>query len=108
MAPLVWFITGCSSGIGEALARAVLAQGDQVVATARAPIERLDSLKQAGATVIELDVTASVEAMKAVTDKAIAAYGHIDVVVPNAGHSEATMLEEVTQVLRPMLTVCGS
>ena len=30
-----WFITGCSTGFGRALAQEVLAGGDQLVATAR-------------------------------------------------------------------------
>lgn len=32
-----WLITGCSSGLGKHLAAAVLARGDQLVATARNP-----------------------------------------------------------------------
>lgn len=30
-----WFLTGCSSGFGRELVKAVLAKGDKVVATAR-------------------------------------------------------------------------
>jgi NADP-dependent 3-hydroxy acid dehydrogenase YdfG len=33
--PRVWLITGCSSGLGAAIAAAVLARGERVVATAR-------------------------------------------------------------------------
>jgi 3-oxoacyl-ACP reductase-like protein len=33
--PLVWFITGCSSGIGAALAIHILKAGHKVIATAR-------------------------------------------------------------------------
>jgi NAD(P)-dependent dehydrogenase (short-subunit alcohol dehydrogenase family) len=35
----VWFITGCARGLGRALAEAVLAAGDRLVATARRPEE---------------------------------------------------------------------
>ena len=35
--PRTWMITGTSSGFGLALAQAVLAVGDRVVATARRP-----------------------------------------------------------------------
>jgi NAD(P)-dependent dehydrogenase (short-subunit alcohol dehydrogenase family) len=35
MASRVWLVTGCSSGFGAAIARAALAAGDTVVATAR-------------------------------------------------------------------------
>jgi NAD(P)-dependent dehydrogenase (short-subunit alcohol dehydrogenase family) len=94
MTQLVWLITGCSSGIGKALANKVLERGDRVVATARAPVERLKPLEDAGATILELDVTASQETLNAVVDKAIDACGRIDVVVPNAGHIDVSMAEE--------------
>ena len=38
----VWFITGCSSGLGRALARGALARGERVIATARKP-EQLEA-----------------------------------------------------------------
>jgi NAD(P)-dependent dehydrogenase (short-subunit alcohol dehydrogenase family) len=37
-----WFITGCSRGLGFALAKAVLATGDQLAATARDPAALTD------------------------------------------------------------------
>ncbi|KAJ5573870.1 uncharacterized protein N7459_008297 [Penicillium hispanicum] len=60
---LTWLITGCSSGLAEALARTALAKGDQIIATAGASkgvngVERLSALKEAGAAVLELDVAA--------------------------------------------------
>lgn len=94
MAQLVWLVTGASSGIGEALAKKILERGDRVVATARAPIERLKHLEDAGATILELDVTASQETLNNVVKQAIRAYGQIDVLVPNAGHMAASMAEE--------------
>ncbi|WP_460493928.1 SDR family NAD(P)-dependent oxidoreductase [Dactylosporangium cerinum] len=39
-----WLITGCSTGLGRALAEAVAASGQQVLATARRP-ETLESLR---------------------------------------------------------------
>ncbi|MDG4826577.1 hypothetical protein O7635_32405 [Asanoa sp. WMMD1127] len=32
-----WLVTGCSRGLGRSLAEAVLARGDNLVATARYP-----------------------------------------------------------------------
>ena len=96
MAQQVWLITGCSSGIGEALAKAVLARGDLLIATARAPIDRLSSLKEAGATTLELDSSASQETIAAVAQAAINVYGHIDVVVPNAGYLEGGFIEALS------------
>lgn len=96
MPQLVWLITGCSSGIGEALAQAVLARGDKVIATARAPIDRLKPLENAGAAVLELDVTASQTTLEQTVEKALTIYQGIDVLVPNAGYGEAIYLEQIS------------
>jgi short-subunit dehydrogenase len=70
-------ITGCSSGIGRALAAELAARGHEVIATARCA----DSLRDLDVSMrLELDVAdeASVEA-------AAAAAGPVDVLVNNAG-----------------------
>jgi NAD(P)-dependent dehydrogenase (short-subunit alcohol dehydrogenase family) len=36
----VWLITGSARGLGRAIAEAVLAAGDQLIATARDPLPR--------------------------------------------------------------------
>ena len=57
----VWFITGSSRGFGAELVRAVLANGDRVVATARQP-EQLRALVEGHedrARIFELDATDS-------------------------------------------------
>ncbi|KAL2825766.1 hypothetical protein BDW59DRAFT_70036 [Aspergillus cavernicola] len=98
---LTWLVTGCSSGLGESLVRAILAAGDQVIATARAQdttgLERLAPLKEAGAAVMELDVTAPVEVLDAKAKEAWAVYGKIDVLVNNAGYIDAGIFEEVDE-----------
>lgn len=85
----VILLTGASSGIGEATARVLAAQGHRLVAGARRT-QRLqalaDDLREQG-TPIEfraLDVTdrASVQAF---ADHALALHGRIDVIVNNAG-----------------------
>ncbi|KAF8303310.1 NAD(P)-binding protein [Clavulina sp. PMI_390] len=91
----VWFITGCSSGFGESLARLLLKRGHKVIATAR-KLSALDSLKEAGAAVMQFDVTAPLDEVKAIADKAVALYGQIDVVVNNAGYFAINSLEEAT------------
>ncbi|CAI7608372.1 unnamed protein product [Penicillium viridicatum] len=117
---LTWFVTGCSSGMGEGLVRAILAavrnwvllsynpdllinrnQGDQVIATARArnsdALDRIAPLKEAGAAVMELDVTASAEVLKVKAKEAWAIYGKIDVLVNNAAYIDAGVFEEIDE-----------
>ncbi|KAL7931888.1 hypothetical protein V8C35DRAFT_329264 [Trichoderma chlorosporum] len=56
MAPLVWLVTGCSSGFGRDFVKDILSRGDKVIATARR-LESLEDLKKTGAAVLQLDVT---------------------------------------------------
>jgi NADP-dependent 3-hydroxy acid dehydrogenase YdfG len=85
----VVLVTGASSGIGEATARALAAAGATVVVGARR-VERLETLvadiEAAGGKAMArgLDVT-SRESVQAFVDAAREAYGRIDVMVNNAG-----------------------
>jgi NAD(P)-dependent dehydrogenase (short-subunit alcohol dehydrogenase family) len=92
----VWFITGASSGLGRALAEAVLDRGDRLVAAARRP-ERLADLvdRHSGRVVaVPLDVTDPGQARAAV-DAAVRAFDRVDVVVNNAGYGLFGALEEL-------------
>jgi NAD(P)-dependent dehydrogenase (short-subunit alcohol dehydrogenase family) len=76
-------VTGCSSGIGRALAREFARRGHRVFATARHP-EALADLAAAGLSTLALDVTRNASiaaAVAAVLERA----GRIDVLVNNAG-----------------------
>ncbi|CAI6336687.1 unnamed protein product [Periconia digitata] len=95
MTQLRWFITGCTSGLGEAFVRSILARGDKVVASARGDVSRLSSLKDAGAEVISLDVTSSPSDIQAAAAKVLKG-GPIDVLVNNAGYIEAALAEEAS------------
>jgi NADP-dependent 3-hydroxy acid dehydrogenase YdfG len=68
--PSVWLVTGCSSGFGGQFIRSILARGDKAIAAGR-DISRLNALKEAGATVLRLDVAAEQPALAAKIQEAI-------------------------------------
>jgi NADP-dependent 3-hydroxy acid dehydrogenase YdfG len=92
-------ITGASSGLGEATARHLSAQGATVVLGARR-VDRIDALAkelvQAGGQALALatDVT-DPEQVKALVDAAVQAYGRIDVMLNNAGLMPHSPLERL-------------
>lgn len=93
--PPVWFITGCSTGFGRALALAVIARGWPVVATARDQARIADLAEQAPDRVLalSLDVT-DTAAISAAVRAAQERFGRIDVLVNNAGYGYQSTVEE--------------
>ena len=91
----VWFITGCSTGLGRALAERVLQRGERCVATARnvAQIADLAAAYPDTALALALDVKDGAQ-VEAAVGQAIVAFGRIDVLVNNAGHGYAAAVEE--------------
>jgi NADP-dependent 3-hydroxy acid dehydrogenase YdfG len=84
MAQRVWLITGASRGFGAEISKAVLAAGDKLVATART-MEGLEHLGvNANLFTIVLDVTDEPQ-VRAAVSAALAHFGHVDVLVNNAG-----------------------
>jgi len=79
----VWMITGASSGLGAALARAVTDHGDEVVATSR------------GGDGVRLDVTDD-SSIRGAVAHALDLHGRIDVLVNNAGYGLLGAFEECT------------
>jgi NADP-dependent 3-hydroxy acid dehydrogenase YdfG len=93
----VWLITGCSTGFGRVIAEQALAQGDQVIATAR-KIEQIKDLEQKypqTAKALTLDVTHKAGVENAVQES-LKAFGRIDVLVNNAGYGLTGSIEEVS------------
>ena len=95
----VVIVTGASSGIGRATARLLAQQGATVVLAARRQ-ERLDELKSeiegdgGAALAVPTDVTDR-NAVKALAEATIDAYGRIDVLVNNAGVMPLTFLHNM-------------
>lgn len=103
----VWFITGCSAGLGRELAEAVLASGYRLTATARdtARLRALADRYGDRVRVIALDVTDPVAARDAVS-LAVEQFGRLDVLVNNAGYADLASIEDVTdQALREQMDV---
>lgn len=91
-----WLNTGCSSGIGLALANALLERGQWVIATARreAALDELAARYPETCRVLALDVT-DFSQVKAVFAHAADASGRLDVVVNNAGRGLIGAFEEL-------------
>lgn len=92
----VWFITGASRGLGIDIAQAALAAGHSVVATGRdaARVEAAVGAHDRLLTV-DLDVTDPAASDRAV-EAAITRFGHIDVLVNNAGNFYAGFFETLS------------
>src|SRR5918998_100794 len=90
-----WLITGCSTGLGRALAEAVIAAGHNAVVTARdaGKVADLAEAKADRVLALPLDVTDP----RQVTDtvrQAEETFGGIDVLVNNAGYGYRAAVEE--------------
>ncbi|GAB3285697.1 oxidoreductase [Parahaliea aestuarii] len=91
----VWLITGCSTGFGREIALAALQGGARVAVTAR----RQEAIADIGrdwpdtALCLPLDVTNASQRESAVA-QTIARFGHLDVLVNNAGYGYVAAVEE--------------
>ena len=91
----VWLVTGAGRGMGTDIARAALAAGHAVVGTAR----HADSVTRAlgehdDILAVALDVT-DPSAATAAVEAAVERFGHLDVLVNNAGSFNAGFFEEM-------------
>lgn len=95
----VTLITGCSSGIGRALADAFKAAGHQVWATARKD-EDVQRLQQDGFIAVQLDVNDE-PAVAALGQRLQSEAGRLDVLINNAGYGAmGPLLDGGTQAMR--------
>ncbi len=96
----VALVTGASRGLGKAISLALAAEGASVAAVARSEAaldETLATIRAAGgvAEPFALDV-ADGTAVDAVVEKIVARFGHIDVLVNNAGVTRDGLLMRMT------------
>jgi NAD(P)-dependent dehydrogenase (short-subunit alcohol dehydrogenase family) len=92
----VWFITGAGRGLGVDIAKAALAAGHAVVATARGAESVTTALgEHDDLLAVDLDVTDPTAAAAAV-DATVDRFGRLDVLVNNAGSFQAGFFEEMT------------
>ncbi|PTQ74150.1 oxidoreductase [Pseudomonas sp. GV071] len=89
------FITGVSSGFGQALAQEALAQGHRVIGTVRseAVLATFEALSPERAHGVVLDVT-DFDAIDAVVAAVEQQHGPVDVLVNNAGYGHEGIFEE--------------
>jgi short-subunit dehydrogenase len=104
----VW-VTGASSGIGEALALAIVRGGGRVVISARR-LERLQAVRDASArpdhvAVVVLDQSRP-EAVADAVRSAVDAFGGLDTIILNGGVSQRSLARDTSlDVDRSLMTV---
>jgi NAD(P)-dependent dehydrogenase (short-subunit alcohol dehydrogenase family) len=92
----VWIVTGAGRGMGVDIVRAALAAGHSVVATGRNPGAVTAALGKSDRLLVsKLDVTRPDDAEAAVSG-AVGRFGHVDVLVNNAGNFYAGFFEELS------------
>ena len=90
-----WLITGCSSGLGRALAEAVIGAGHNAVVTARnvTSVADLSDTSPERVLAVALDVTKPEQVASAV-QQAEQRFGGVNVLVNNAGYGYRSAVEE--------------
>ena len=107
---VIW-ITGASSGIGEALAYELAKKGSKLILSARRPVE-LDRVRnncsapaQPGIRILPMDLSQP-ESLELSTQQAIQLFGHIDILINNGGISQRSMIQETSlEVYRRLMEV---
>jgi NAD(P)-dependent dehydrogenase (short-subunit alcohol dehydrogenase family) len=92
----VWFVTGASMGFGLCTVKYLLAHGLKVAATTRSVARLLENVgahDEASLLPLEVDIQSD-ESIKAGIEKTIAKFGHLDVLVNNAGCGQTGPVEE--------------
>jgi len=93
----IWFITGISSGLGQALAQSVMEAGDIVIGTFRdeAQVVAFNRANPGNGYSVVLDITDEAQIQRAV-EEIVSKYERIDVLVNNAGVGFVGAIEEAS------------
>lgn len=93
----VWFVTGASQGLGLALVKSLLQGGYAVAATSRDAQGLRTVIGDPSEAFLPLEVSLTEEqSVQSAIEQTIVHFGHIDVVVNNAGYGQLGTLEELT------------
>src|SRR4051812_14337897 len=90
----VWLITGTTSGVGLALAKAVAARGGRVIASGRNARERLADIQTPAIRPLDLDISRPLAEIQGRIREAVSIFGRIDYVVNNAAWAMPSSVEE--------------
>ncbi|KAF8470680.1 hypothetical protein BDZ91DRAFT_718703 [Kalaharituber pfeilii] len=95
---LVALVTGASGGLGKHFVEAFLRHNYKVIAASRSTTSKgMLELQAAGAALLQLDPNASFQEIKQIiNDKALPIYGHVDILINNAGFFAEGATEENT------------
>ena len=93
----VWLVTGASKGMGLEITKAVLRNGDKVIATSRNTNTLLEKIEENEGNLlpVKLDITNEKEVENTIL-KGIETFGQIDVIVNNAGYNLLGNIEEIS------------
>ncbi|MFT5736970.1 MAG: short-subunit dehydrogenase [Maribacter sp.] len=105
---IIW-ITGASSGIGEALAYELCKNGNRLILSARREdaLERVKSNCSVpkNVAVLPLDLS-DFDSLPGITEKAIAKFGKVDILINNGGISQRSLIAETKfEVFKKMIDV---
>lgn len=92
----VWLVTGCSSGLGNALIKKLLENGYPVAATSRKKQGLIDQFGEENDLFFPVSMNVQDEKdVKSVVDQVRKKFGRIDVLVNNAGYTHLATIEEI-------------
>jgi short-subunit dehydrogenase len=104
---VIW-VTGSSSGIGEALAYELANKGARLILSARRKeeLERVkNNCRSTDVYILPFDIT-HFDKFQEITEQAIALFGHIDILINNSGISQRSFVKEtLLEVYKKLMEV---